>query len=102
MYVNDVTELNNDSSIVTHADDTSLFVTGHDINEVFTKSQKALSDLWEWSNTNLLKINAGKTKDILFRAKNKHARLPADLCLGGSVIRLWKSINRLASSFLLI
>lgn len=88
IYVNDVVKINNEVSFFLYADDTSLFISGQNPNELAAKAQKALSIIYDWSLSNSLKINAKKTKAILFGAKNKDTTMKQLITLGGAPVEI--------------
>lgn len=99
VYVNDIVKTSSDASFVLYADDTSLFVSGSNSEEVFTKAQVELQRLYTWSKSNGLKINSNKSKAILFRAKNKEAQIHAELLLGGMPISIVEQHKILGVTF---
>lgn len=64
VYINDIFHQNINASFILYAHDTSLFVSGRDINGVVAKGERALSDLLDWSQSNGLKINTKDSKAI--------------------------------------
>lgn len=88
VYVNDIVKLDATVNFVLYADDTSLFISGPDANEVATRAEKCLSEISRWSKSNGLKINTQKTKAIIFRAKNKRIMLNKELTLASSRIEI--------------
>lgn len=88
VYVNGIVEISSDASFVLYADDTSLFVSGSNSEEEFTKGQVELQKLFTLSKSNGLKINCSKSEAILFMANNKDAQINAQIMLGGIPINI--------------
>lgn len=86
IYVNDLAEIVSDASIVQYADDTSLFVSGHDLDDLLLRSRSILCNLSAWSRNNALTINCSKSKAILFRARGRQSYLNQELFLDGAPI----------------
>lgn len=90
VYVNDVISINKQAEFMLYADDTSLFISNADATRLFSAANFTLTQLHAWSNKNCLKINAKKTKCILFAPKNKNINVTEDLILGVSQIDIVK------------
>lgn len=70
LYINDIVNIHN-SFYVIYADDTSVFFSGENPDELIRKANEMLAALEGWSKLNALEINAAKTKAIIFRPKGK-------------------------------
>lgn len=88
LYINDITTIDDSVKFIVYADDSSLFFTSSNTNELVSRCNHVLSKLHEWSTLNSLTINSTKTKAMLFQAKNKNAILSDDLIIGTSKIEL--------------
>lgn len=99
IYVNDIVEIDKNAQFILYADDTTILVSGLDIHEVTKKAEHVLEKLSLWSDGNALKINASKSKAILFQAKNKHANIHNDLKLGSVPIEIVRSYKILGVTF---
>lgn len=70
IYVNDIYRSTN-KTILSYADDTTLFLTGTDLSDLFRSANTALSNVFGWFCANKLKLNETKTKYIIFHSKYK-------------------------------
>lgn len=67
VYINDLCQLKiNQAKFFTFADDTALVFQGKNWNEVSAVAQQGLSEVAHWLQSNLLSLNATKTKYIAF------------------------------------
>ena len=79
IFINDIVNSSNSAEYVLFADDTNIFVTGEDENEVFRKANNVLKEVSNYMKSNKLHINVGKTCFMHFqpglsRAKQTCAR----------------------------
>ena len=65
IYVNNLPKFSNTMRTQLFADDTIVFNTGHDIDELTTSTNTELSKLNDWTLANKLTIHAGKTKLLI-------------------------------------
>lgn len=72
IYINDITNISNDANFIVYADDTSILLRSSDINSLSVISNTALKYLAEWSSVDSLKLNAAKTKAVLFTPLQRH------------------------------
>lgn len=99
MYINDITSICAETQFVIYADDTSLFFTSADGNEIIQKANRVLHKLHMWSLNNKLKINVQKTNAILFQPKNKRVSLGSDIYLGTEKVKLVDTVKTLGVYF---
>ncbi|XP_065656738.1 uncharacterized protein LOC136082088 [Hydra vulgaris] len=78
IYVNDLSKAANLRSIM-FADDTNLFLSNSNINELFSDMNKELKCVSEWFKCNKLTLNLDKTKYILFHPISKKRFLPTTM-----------------------
>ena len=72
LYINDLSTVANACTSVLFADDTNVFITGKDVNELCTKLNNDLQIIREWLNCNKLSLNIKKTHYMIFTSKNKY------------------------------
>ena len=70
IYANDIASCSPKHQLRLFADDTNLFVSGKDLNLVFTETQELLNNLEQWFLDNQLTLNIEKTCYSIFT--NKH------------------------------
>lgn len=70
IYVNDLGSSLNHSSHILYADDTTLYITGKNINDLFLKMNIELDNLSAWFKANKLALNINKTNYIVFSPNN--------------------------------
>ena len=61
------------------ADDTNLFFSHRDINVLFEKMKKELTNVSDWFNANNLSLNVKKTKHSFFHKSLKKSNIPLQL-----------------------
>ena len=70
IYVNDISKSTN-GHILSFADDTSLYVSDSDPDDLFNKANSMFASLFDWFCANRLSLNPTKTKYIVFRPQSK-------------------------------
>ena len=70
IYVNDFQNCLEFSSNVSFADDTNVFLLGRNIQSLYDKGNKELSNIDNWMLANKLTVNVKKTKCVLFKTCN--------------------------------
>ena len=71
IYINDLAMLSNAFLSVLFADDTNLFISGHDIETLCNKINEDLEKIKEWLSANKLSLNVMKTHHMVFTSRNK-------------------------------
>ena len=71
IYVNDI-ENSCDSNILSFADDTTMYSSHSDINSLFEMGNTEINNVYAWFCTNKLSLNAGKTKYIIIKPRQRH------------------------------
>ena len=71
IYVNDI-ENSCDSNILSFADDTTIYSSHSDINSLFEMGNTEINNLYTRFCTNKLSLNAGKTKYIIIKPRQRH------------------------------
>ena len=66
LYINDISNVVSDSKLKLFADDTNLFVSGKNLNDVEQRANASLKCMEEWFIANKLSLNASKTAYTLF------------------------------------
>lgn len=99
LYINDIVNISRSPSFIIYADDTSLFFSGTEIQELVFETNTTLQKLYEWSVVNSLEINMSKSKAVLFRPKNRNVSFNFNIVLGFSQIELVQNVKTLRVYF---
>jgi hypothetical protein len=83
--INDVNVGLRNSSVLMYADDTTLYVTGHNVNNLRISLQRDIEYISWWFGENKMKINMKKCKTMLFR-KPTQDKIHVDFVLQGETI----------------
>ena len=70
IYVNDLSCVSEILNPITFADDTNLFLTGNNLNEMYELFNSELEKVYQWFLLNKLTINLDKTNYMVFRPHN--------------------------------
>ena len=71
LYINDIFIASNVGKLNLFADDTNLFITAQNIDDLFYIANKAINDIYIWTVCNKLTVNLKKSNFILFKPKKK-------------------------------
>jgi hypothetical protein len=71
ILINDLNRCLKHTGCIIYADDTTLYVTGENIDENFRKMNFDLEILQKWFMSNKLSLNVDKTIYVVFKPKNK-------------------------------
>jgi hypothetical protein len=75
LYINDLPNCSKLFHILLFADDTSLFISGSNINELFQIMNKELEKIVQWIECNKLSLNVKKTKFMIFSSTRRQATI---------------------------
>ena len=70
LYINDMPNILQHAKSVIFADDTTIYVTGNDIENLYIDMNAQLSQATDWFRANKLSVNGTKTNFMLFTNKN--------------------------------
>ena len=71
VYINDLASVSDLFLSILFADDSNLFSSGPDLNQLSCKINKELVHICNWLNTNKLSLHVGKTNYMIFAPKGK-------------------------------
>ena len=71
IYINDLAMVLDAFLSVLFADDTNLFISGHDIETLCNKINEDLEKIQEWLSANKLFLNVMKTHYMVFASRNE-------------------------------
>lgn len=99
LYINDIVSLSSDATFIIYADDTSLFFSGTKGDTLVANANVVLRKICVWANSNSLKINATKTKAVLFRPRNRKIVLTSSIMLASETIEMSSVVKTLGVYF---
>ena len=76
IYINDLYKVSNSCYPIMYADDSSLFFSGEDGNDLIQLANTELLKIYQWLNANKLSLNVKKSKYMLF-SKSKRFENPS-------------------------
>ena len=91
LYINDIQFCSELISIVLFADDTNILCSHTCLKKSNEIIQSEMNKITDWLNANKLSINAGKTKFILFRSKNKKPKAYIKILINNEDIKQVKN-----------
>lgn len=83
-YINDIVNIPLTDEMIMYADDTNVFFSGADLQELEVTANSWLKELHQWLYVNQLNLNAKKTKFTVFCSKNKEISYDVKLLYCGS------------------
>ena len=78
IYINDISQ-SNALELLSYADDTVVYASNKDINQLFNHTNFELDKLSEWFRANKLSLNTGKTNFVVFSPQRN--KIPANLTI---------------------
>lgn len=96
-YINYLFSISKKAKFITYTDDTSIFLTGSNPDEIIHTANEIMSDFKGWVDYNYLKMNTTKTKAMFFIPPNKQLLTSTNLDIDGQHIELLSTIKSLAS-----
>ncbi|KAI5731462.1 hypothetical protein M8J77_010354 [Diaphorina citri] len=76
LYMNDITSADPSAHVTLFADDTTILVSGSDLNNALLKSAEVISNIQKWFKSNKLSLNESKTSYLYFTTSNNSTPLP--------------------------
>ena len=95
IYINDVVEAITNAKVLLFAEDTTVFITGSDLNSMQTVMQNELDNLQQWFSCNKLSLNAEKTQCILFSKPTDERVLTVNLKLNDKHVKQYNFVKLL-------
>ena len=69
LYINDLLHASEYFMPILFADDTNLFATGYNLNDIISQINKEIDNVYAWVKANKLSLNIDKTNFMLFTPK---------------------------------
>ena len=76
LYINDLANVSHKLFLLLFADDSNIFISGHEINEIIDIMNFELNKIVTWLNINKLSLNIEKTQYMLFSSKKVNMIIP--------------------------
>ena len=88
LYINDIASVSNILFSILFADDTSLFCSSQNLQELIAIVNNELGNIMQWLNANKLSWNIDKTNFMVFRPKGKNEICPNIHICGANIIEV--------------
>jgi retron-type reverse transcriptase len=75
LYINDISNCNQDVEMLLFADDTNIFLSNEDINSLVVRANSVLADISYWFKLNKLSLNTKKSNFIMFSTRKVASEL---------------------------
>ena len=85
LYVNDIANVSMSLLPILFADDTNVFLTGKNVDQMIEIMNGELNKVFLWLNSNKLSLNVKKTQFMVFSLR-KHIITNTDLCINNQII----------------
>ena len=85
LYINDIASVSSILFSIVFADDTTVFYSSKNFQELSDVVNNELSKIKEWLNANRLSLNIDKTHFMIFRPKGKKENCPTIHINGSSI-----------------
>ena len=92
LYVNDMNKSSSKLNFVHFADDTNVFMSGNNLQNLCEEVSVELDKVWQWLKCNKLSLNISKTSFMLFTHSNV-SMIPVNVSIGGNFIERTECIN---------
>lgn len=99
LYINDILNLCQQAKCILYADDMTILFSLDSSEQIGRETYAVLQSIQCWSITNRLKINADKSKAILFRPRNKQIIVPQYVKFGSDSIEIVECLKVLGVHF---
>jgi len=93
IYINDLPNATRILIPIIFADDTNLFITGKNLEDLIDTANNELNEVIQWMRSNKLSLNIQKTKYIIFCSKNKSTNSDKEIKIHNEPIRQEKTIR---------
>ena len=102
IYVNDICNSCGTDNVLSFADDTTVYVSDTNLNQLYQNANIKINQLFEWFCANKLSLNAGKTKYIVIRPKHIRSKLDGHniFIQNTKLIRIGNDCQEKAAKFL--
>lgn len=78
LYINDIFDVSQLLKLILFADDTNIFYSSNNYNELVNTVNEELNKLKKWMDNNKLSLNRNKTKAMMFGTYNQFGTIDND------------------------
>ncbi len=82
LYSNDLPHSITHSNTILFADDTTIYIVGHNVRDLYARMNHDLKQLSDWFRANQLSVNATKTKYMFITKQKVNISNDLSLCIG--------------------
>ena len=93
IYINDISNCSSLLKIILNADDTSIFYSGKDLDQLLQSVNLELVKLSIWFKANKLSLNLKKTKSMIFCSRTKRYTKNIDIMIDNQIIEQVRSLT---------
>jgi hypothetical protein len=93
IYINDISNCSSLLKIILFADDTSIFYSGKDLDQLPQSVNLELIKLSIWFKANKLSLNLKITKSMIFCSRTKHYTKNIDIMIDNQIIEQVRSLT---------
>lgn len=83
LYINDIVHVSSIAELIMFADDTNIFFSSADLDELSNQVNNELAKFSYWFKDNKLSLNIKKTNFMIFRARNRHIQANLEIKIDG-------------------
>lgn len=99
MFVNDMPASSVRAKFISYADDTAMFITATSETELQLQGNRALREFKDWADANCLRINASKTKVVVYMQRGKKLRSSINMKIGTDQLEIVNTVSVLGVTF---
>ena len=88
LYINDLADVSDKLFALLFADDSNMFISGKDIDELVNSMNNEMEKVIDWLNVNKLSLNLKKTHYMIFRGRRTKIDVKNKLMINGTVITM--------------
>ena len=88
LYINDLADVSDKLFALLFADDSNMFISGKDIDELVNSMNTEMEKVIDWLNVNKLSLNLKKTHYMIFRGRRTKIDVKNKLMINGTVITM--------------
>ena len=88
LYINDLSDVSEKLFSLLFADDSNMFITGRNVNDLISEMNTELEHIIIWLNVNKLSLNLKKTHFMIFRKGREKITFDKELMINNTVIHM--------------